>query len=139
MDIFLFIIYIRMPKITSQRFCKFQNDLLKSKFITDIRNVVTERLNEIDVVQFRTNPDLILVVCNVIWNACVDLKVKEEDIDKKQLVIDILQPLLNYTPTDIETVKSQIDYIVNHNQIIIIKSSTKIVKSLVNFVKKKLF
>jgi len=128
-----------MPKITSQRFCKFQNDLLKSKFITDIRNVVTERLNEIDVVQFRTNPDLILVVCNVIWNACVDLKVKEEDIDKKQLVIDILQPLLNYTPTDIETVKSQIDYIVNHNQIIIIKSSTKIVKSLVNFVKKKLF
>jgi hypothetical protein len=128
-----------MPKITSQRFCKFQNDLLKSKFITDIRNVVTERLNEIDVVQFRTNPDLILVVCNVIWNACVDLKVKEEDIDKKQLVIDILQPLLNYTPTDIETVKSQIDYIVNHNQIIIIKSSTKIVKGLVNFVKKKLF
>ena len=128
-----------MPKITSQRFCKFQNDLLKSKFITDIRNVVTERLNEIDVAQFRTNPDLILVVCNVIWNACVDLKVKEEDIDKKQLVIDILQPLLNYTPTDIETVKSQIDYIVNHNQIIIIKSSTKIVKGLVNFVKKKLF
>jgi hypothetical protein len=128
-----------MPRITSQSFCKFENDLLKSKFITDIRNVVTERLNEIDVAQFRTNPDLILVVCNVIWNACVDLKVKEEDIDKKQLVIDILQPLLNYTPTDIETVKSQIDYIVNHNQIIIIKSSTKIVKGLVNFVKKKLF
>jgi hypothetical protein len=126
-----------MPKITSQSFCKFQNDLLKSKFITEIRNVVSERLNEIDVSQFRTNPDLILVVCNIIWNACIDLKVKEEDIDKKQLVIDILQPLLNYTPTDIETVKSQIDYIVNHNQIIIIKSSTKIVKGLVNFVKKK--
>ncbi len=119
-----------MAKIKSSSFCKFENDLLKSKFITDIKNVVTERLQEIDVSKFRTSPDLILIVCNIIWNACADLKIKDEDIDKKQLVIDILSPILNYSPNDIQVVRAQVDYIINHNQIVIIKNSTKILKGL---------
>ena len=41
-------------------------------------------------------------MCNIVWNACNDLKIKEDDIYKKQLIIEILTPLLAYTPIDIE-------------------------------------
>ena len=58
--------------------------------------------------QFRTNPELILIVCQIVWNACNDLKIKDDDLDKKQLVKDILTPLLSYSPADIALVKSQI-------------------------------
>lgn len=79
---------------------------------------------------------MIKIVCNIIWKACNDLKIKEDDLDKKQLVIDILTPLLGYTPTDIATVKTQIDYVINNNQIVIVKNSFKIAKSVWNFFKR---
>jgi hypothetical protein len=125
-----------MPKITSSKFCKFENELLKSKFVTDIKNSVHEKLKEINIQQFRTNPELIKIVCNIIWNACNDLKIKEDDLDKKQLVIDILTPLLVYTPVDVAIVKTQIDYVINNNQIVIVKNSYKIAKSVFNFFKR---
>ena len=126
-----------MPKIKTVNFCKFQNDLKKSKFINDIKLVVTEKLKEINMQQFRTNPELILIVCQIVWNACNDLKIKDDDLDKKQLVLDILTPLLTYSPADIALVKSQIEYIVNNNQIIIVKNSTRVFKAVWNFIKKK--
>lgn len=126
-----------MPKIKTVNFCKFQNDLRKSKFINDIKLVVTEKLKEINMQQFRTNPELILIVCQIVWNACNDLKIKDDDLDKKQLVLDILTPLLTYSPADIALVKSQIEYIVNNNQIIIVKNSTRVFKAVWNFIKKK--
>ena len=126
-----------MPKIKTVNFCKFQNDLRKSKFINDIKLVVTEKLKEINMQQFRKNPELILIVCQIVWNACNDLKIKDDDLDKKQLVLDILTPLLTYSPADIALVKSQIEYIVNNNQIIIVKNSTRVFKAVWNFIKKK--
>jgi hypothetical protein len=133
---FLLLFYKEMPKITSSRFCKFENELLKSKFVIDIKNSVQDKLKEINIQQFRTNPELIKIVCNIIWNACNDLKIKEDDLDKKQLVIDILTPLLGYTPSDILFVKTQIDYVINNNQIVIIKNSFKIAKSVWRFFKR---
>lgn len=127
-----------MPKISSDKHCKFQNDLLKSKFITDIKNVVKNKLSEIDIMQFRTSRELTLIVCNVIWNACEDLRIKEDDFDKKQLVVDILTPILQLSPSEIDSLKNQIDYVVNHNQIVIIKNSTKLIKGAWKLVKKKL-
>lgn len=126
-----------MPKIKTVNFCKFQNDLRKSKFINDIKLVVTEKLKEINMQQFRTNPELILIVCQIVWNACNDLKIKDADLDKKQLVLDILTPLLSYSPVDIAVVKAQIEFIENNNQIIIIKNSTRVFKAVWNFIKKK--
>jgi hypothetical protein len=104
--------------------------------MTDIKNCVVEKLKEIDISKFRTSPDLVLIVCNIVWNACTDLKIKE-DVDKKQLVLDILQPILNYTPAETQIVKQQIEYCINHNQIILIKNSTKLFKSAWKFLKKK--
>jgi hypothetical protein len=126
-----------MPKITSDKFVKFKNELLKSKLINDIKNVVNEKLKEIELGQFRTSPELVLMVANIIWNCCEDLKMKEEDLDKKQLLLDVLQPLLNLTPHELDATKSHLDYIINHNQIVIIKNSTKVFKCVWNFVKKK--
>jgi hypothetical protein len=127
-----------MPKIKTVKFCKFRNDLLKSKFINDIKTVVSEKLKEINIQQFRTNPELVLIVCQIVWNACNDLKIKDDDLDKKQLVLDILTPLLSYSPADVATVKTQIEYIVNNNQIIIVSTSTRVFKGAWNFLKKKL-
>jgi len=128
-----------MPKITSDKFVKFKNELLKSKLINEIKYVVNERLKEIEVLRFRMSPELVLVVANIVWNCCQDLKIKEDDLDKKKIIIEILQPLLNLTQNEIDTTKSQIDYIINHNQIIIIKNSTKVFKNVWNFIKKKVF
>jgi hypothetical protein len=65
------------------------------------------------------------------------LKIKDDDLDKKQLVLDILTPLLSYSPADVATVKTQIEYIVNNNQIIIVKNSTRLLKAVWSFIKKK--
>ena len=80
---------------------------------------------------------MVLIVCNLVWNACNDLKIKDDDLDKKQLVLDILTPLLSYSPADVATVKTQIEYIVNNNQIIIVKNSTRLLKAVWSFIKKK--
>jgi hypothetical protein len=126
-----------MPKIVTAEFCKYKNNLLNSKYFNDIKAVLAEKLNEINVTQYRLNLELIVLACNVVWNSCKDLKLKKEDIDKKQLTIDILTQLYVYTPAEVLIIKEHIDFIVNNKMIVIVKLSKRIYKGVWNWFKKK--
>ena len=59
--------------------------------------------------------ELILLVCNLVENAIS--KGNKHDIDKKQVVCDVIQRLFNLNPQEIETIKNQIDYLYNNGMI----------------------
>jgi hypothetical protein len=114
----------------------FKNDLLKSKSLKDLKALVIDKLKEIDISKFKMDPELTLMVCDIVWNICVDFKIKD-DFNKIQLVIDILQPLFNYNPNEVEQIKTQITFFINNNQITIISKSKKIMTKFLKFIKKK--
>lgn len=109
--------------ITSASKISFKNDLLLSQFMTMIKNEIESKMKAIDLNKFRTNPDLVLITCDIVWNACSDLAISDSDLNKQQLALDVLTNLCCYTPVEIANCKDQITYIVNHNQITIVKDS----------------
>jgi hypothetical protein len=114
----------------------FKNDLKVSKKLTKLKAIVLERLKEIDLSQFRLNPELTLFVCNLVWNS--GKKIKKEDINRPQMVLDILQPIFGFSPTEILQIKQQITFFINNNHIKVIPVIEKIGGFLFSFLKKRL-
>jgi predicted component of type VI protein secretion system len=63
---------------------------------------------------------------------------KYKDIDKKQIVIDILTELFKYTDTEIEIIRKDIEYLYNNKIIKRIPFYAKVFTSVANYVVKKL-
>jgi hypothetical protein len=74
----------------------------------EIKAKVVSRLTELKLIdtKYKTNPDIILLVCNLIENL-----VKNKKINKKQLVLDIFVQLYNVQPTDRLAIESQIEFL----------------------------
>ena len=66
------------------------------------------------------NPELSLLVCNIIENS-ISNNGKTHKIDKKQLAVEILSVPFNLTPNEINQIKDQIEFLYNNNKIIKVK------------------
>lgn len=80
----------------------------------EIKTKIIDRLTELRLldVKYRSNPDIILLVCNLIENL-----VKNKKINKKQLLMDIFVQLYNVQPNDIVLIESQIEFLHSNNAI----------------------
>jgi hypothetical protein len=74
----------------------------------EIKTKIIDRLTELRLidVKYRSNPDIILLVCNLIENL-----VKNKKINKKELLMDIFVQLYNVQPNDIVLIESQIEFL----------------------------
>jgi hypothetical protein len=74
----------------------------------EVKSKVIARLTELKLndQKYKTNPDIILLVCNLIENI-----VKHKKINKKQLLLDIFVQLYNIQAPDRAIIESQIEFL----------------------------
>ena len=73
-----------------------------------IKAQIISRLTELQLndQKYKVNPDIILLVCNLIENL-----VKNKKINKKQLLLDVFNQMYVLQPQDIVIVDSQIEFL----------------------------
>jgi hypothetical protein len=115
----------------------FVNALEKSNIYNCIRDAVILKIQKIPQLQsLRLNVELTLLVCNIIENS-INNNSKHHKIDKKQLVVDILQPPFNLNTQEQQQLKDQIDFLYNNHQIVKLSGLKKAVNSISGWFKKK--
>ncbi len=85
--------------------------------------------------ELKLNPELILLSCNLIENACEDMTKKK--IDKKALLIKILTGIFNYTEPDKKQVGDIIEFLHANRKIKKVALWKKIALVSVDFIKRK--
>lgn len=98
---------------------KFKNNLSKHNIVYSLIEQITEKIKLIPQYQLiKVEIELIKCVANIVENYVQKNNSKDKNkIDKKQLVIDSLNNVFNYTEQEKILVASLIDYLFNNNQI----------------------
>ena len=113
---------------------KFKNNLSKHNIVYSLIDQISEKIKLIPEYQ----KIRVKTVCNFVENYVKNKNSKDKNkVDKKQLVIDTLSKVFNYTDQEKNLVSSLIDYLFNNTQI---KKSSfyKLSKNfLISFAKKQ--
>ena len=97
---------------------KFKNNLSKHNVVYSLIEQISEKIKQIPQYEkIRIEIELLKCVCNIIENYIKKNSKEKNKIDKKQLVIDSLNNVFNYTEQEKILVSSLIDYLFNNNQI----------------------
>ena len=97
---------------------KFKNNLSKHNIVYSLIEQITEKIKQIPQYEkIRIEIELVKCVCNIIENYVKKNSKEKNKIDKKQLVIDSLNNVFNYTEQEKSLVGSLIDFLFNNNQI----------------------
>ena len=97
---------------------KFKNNLSKHNIVYSLIEQITEKIKLIPQYEkIRIEIELVKCVCNIIENYVKKNSKEKNKIDKKQLVIDSLNNVFNYTEQEKSLVGSLIDFLFNNNQI----------------------
>lgn len=80
----------------------------------EIKSKVVARLTDLKLIdtKYKTNPDIILLVCNLLENL-----IKNKKINKKQLLLDIFVQLYNIQPPDRAIIETQIEFLHSNKSI----------------------
>lgn len=122
-------------------YVKLQNNLkqvdLEHRLTTVIRKKIVELPNHIDL---RLDSELILFICNLVENTVFNKsgKKKKIPIDKKRMVIKILDSIYTYSEFEKVQVSNKIEFLHLHDQIEKVKLYKKYSNLAWEWVKKKL-
>lgn len=74
----------------------------------EIKTKIISRLTELKVIdaKFKTNPDVLLLVCNLVEHLVRDKKIK-----KKELVMDVIQTLFNPSVVERAVIENNIEFL----------------------------
>jgi hypothetical protein len=97
---------ITLVSVTPSLDLEIKQNEIKAKIIT--------RLTELKLSEdrYKTNPDVILLVCNLLENL-----VKNKKMNKRKLLVDILNQIYVLQPQDIATVDSQLEFLHSNHAI----------------------
>ena len=108
------------------------HSLEKSNIYNCIKDAIIQKLQKIPELQkLRLNPELTLLVCNIIENS-ISNNSKNHKIDKKQLACEILSAPFGLNPQEIQQLKDQIDFLYNNNKIVKYNKAMKFIKNLLS-------
>ena len=98
---------------------KFKNNLSKHNIVYSLIDQISEKIKLIpEYEKIRVEIELVKTVCNIVENYVKKKNSKDRNkVDKKQLVIDTLAKVFNYTEQEKNLVSSLIDYLFNNSQI----------------------
>ena len=113
----------------------FKNSLKKSHALGTVKCKLTEEIVKIgNYKELRNNQELTLHCCKVIEY----LIEKHAKIDKKQLVVDVLNQLFCFDELETQGIKSQIDFFFERKMIKMPKLSKRVILFGINWLSKKL-
>lgn len=123
---------IKLSK-TFLKYFPIQNSLKKHFLFYETLSIVSNKIKtDIPfVTELRMNPELTLLVCNIVE----ELLPKKSGIDKKLLVVTILNTVFDQTltPDEIHTIELQIEYDYEHKKFKKVSFSQKFSKGISSF------
>ena len=125
------ILYIQMDL----SFVENKNRLSRLELENKIVQYVMTRIQTLpDQQALKNDPELVLLVCNLIENSIS----KEDKINKKEVVLNIMTRLFTLSPQEKSQASNIIEFLWENKQIVKISFFKKIFKLFVNYLKKKL-
>ena len=125
------------PLVSVSDMINLKHNLLQESLINKIKNIVKEKIGDINLPKFRMDPQLTLLVCELIMNLGDELGLTK-DVNKNDLSLEILTSLYNLNSQEQQQIKQQIEFLSNNKQIKKVKLSKKIWASLCAWVLKKI-
>ncbi len=122
-------------------YVKLQNNLkqvdLEARLTLAIKKKIVDLPNHIDL---RLDSEIILLVCNLVENTVFNKtgKKKKIPIDKKRMVIKILDSIYTYSELEKVQVSNKIEFLYLHNQIKKVSALKKYSSLILEWLKKKL-
>lgn len=124
----------RLSKVVDVDLVSLKNSLVKDQRIADINIVVKEKIASLPPnVSYKNNTELILYVCKLVENVIS----KKDGINKKDLVLSILRPLLGLNDAEAKLTGEIIEFLHSNGLIQRIKQVKKLKSSIVSWFKKK--
>lgn len=124
----------RLNKVAEVDLVSLKNSLAKDQRIADLNIVVKDKIASLPAnVSYKNNTELILYVCKLVENVVC----KKDNINKKDLVINILRPLLALNDAEAKLTSDIIEFLHSNGLIQRIKQVKKIKSSIVSWFKKK--
>jgi hypothetical protein len=125
------------PFVSVSDMINLKHNLLQESLINKIKSIVKEKIGDINLPKFRMDPQLTLLVCELIINLGDELGLTK-DVNKNDLSLEILTSLYSLNPQEQQQIKQQIEFLSNNKQIKKVKLSKKIWASLCAWVLKKI-
>jgi len=125
------------PLVSVSDMINLKHNLLQESLINKIKSIVKEKIGDINLAKFRMDPQLTLLVCELIINLGDELGLTK-DVNKNDLSLEILTSLYSLNPQEQQQIKQQIEFLSNNKQIKKVKLSKKIWASLCAWVLKKI-
>lgn len=124
----------RLSKIADVNLVTMKNSLIKDQRIADLNIVVKDKLASLPPsISYKNNSEFILYVCKLVENVVC----KADGLNKKELVINILKPLLNLNDAECKVVGEIIEFLHSNGMIQVIKKTKKIKNCIISWLKKK--
>lgn len=124
----------RLGKVADVDLISFKHSLVKDQRIADLNIIVKDKIASLPVgVSYKNNNELILYVCKLVENVVC----KKDNLNKKDLVINILRPLLALNDAEAKLTGDIIEFLHSNGMIHKIKQVKKIKNSVISWFKKK--
>jgi len=125
------------PLVSVSDMISLKHNLLQESLITKIKNIVKEKLGEVNLAKFRMDPQLTLLVCELIVNLGDELGLTKE-VDKNSLSLEIVSSLYSLNGVEQAQIKQQIEFLSNNKHIKKVKLSKKVFANLYVWLLKKI-
>ncbi len=112
------------PLVFVSDMINLKHNLLQESLINKIKNIVKEKIGDINLAKFRMDLQLTLLVCELIINLGDELSLTK-DVNKNDLSLEILTSLYSLNPQEQQQIKQQIEFLSNNKQIKKVKLSKK--------------
>ena len=124
----------RLGKVADVDLISFKHSLVKDQRIADLNIIVKDKIASLPPnVSYKNNNELILYVCKLVENVVC----KKDNLNKKDLVINILRPLLALNDAEAKLTGDIIEFLHSNGMIHKIKQVKKIKNSVISWFKKK--
>jgi len=124
----------RLNKVADVDLVSLKNSLVKDQRIADLSIIVKDKIASLPPnVSYKNNNELILYVCKLVENVIC----KKDGLNKKDLVINILRPLLSLNDAEVKLMGDVIEFLHSNGLIQKIKNVKKIKNSIISWFKKK--
>ena len=92
-----------------------KNNLLLDWKKQDVKNKIITRVNElnINIAQYKTDTEFLILICNLVEY----LVTKKDNINKKELVLNVFVELFGLTAEEQEVLKNNVDIVHLQNKI----------------------
>ena len=112
-----------------------KNNLLADQKYAEALTLIVDRVRKLpSYMNYRADMEVLLLICSLIEH----IVVKGDGTNKQELCLECLNNIFNLTPTEIETAKNSIEFLMNHNRIKKLNSFYVMIKNCLAFLKKKL-